>query len=87
MPLFEVYAIYYSWNIFYLPFAILIYPWETYQGPFSLSNHILQNVEIFGLISVIFVLGFRAIGCGIVLSSVVAVFINLGLSGKTCPVS
>ncbi|KAL3635950.1 putative peroxygenase 4 [Castilleja foliolosa] len=29
--------------------------------------------------------GFRAIGCGVLLSSVAAVFINLGLSGKTRP--
>ncbi|CAJ2674361.1 unnamed protein product [Trifolium pratense] len=29
--------------------------------------------------------GFRAIGCGIVLSSVAAIFINLGLSQKTRP--
>ncbi|MFS7952228.1 putative plant seed peroxygenase [Helianthus anomalus] len=30
--------------------------------------------------------GFRAIGSGIVLSSVAAIFINVGLSGKTRPV-
>ncbi|MFS7952250.1 putative plant seed peroxygenase [Helianthus anomalus] len=30
--------------------------------------------------------GFRAIGSGIVLSSVAAIFINAGLSGKTRPV-
>ncbi|KAK6122271.1 hypothetical protein DH2020_043985 [Rehmannia glutinosa] len=30
--------------------------------------------------------GFREIGCGLLLSSVAAVFINLGLSGKTRPV-
>ncbi|KAJ0726963.1 putative plant seed peroxygenase [Helianthus annuus] len=30
--------------------------------------------------------GFRAIGCGILLSSFAAVFINVGLSGKTRPV-
>ncbi|MFS8029073.1 putative plant seed peroxygenase [Helianthus anomalus] len=29
--------------------------------------------------------GFRAIGCGILLSSFAAVFINVGLSGKTRP--
>ncbi|KAK2989364.1 hypothetical protein RJ640_005826 [Escallonia rubra] len=29
--------------------------------------------------------GFRAIGCGLLLSSVAAVFINVGLSGKTRP--
>ncbi|WJX10320.1 putative peroxygenase 4 [Trifolium repens] len=30
--------------------------------------------------------GFRAIGCGIMLSSVAAIFINFGLSQKTRPV-
>ncbi|MFS7952223.1 putative plant seed peroxygenase [Helianthus anomalus] len=30
--------------------------------------------------------GFRAIGSGILLSSVAAIFINVGLSGKTRPV-
>ncbi|MFS7952248.1 putative plant seed peroxygenase [Helianthus anomalus] len=30
--------------------------------------------------------GFRAIGSGIVLSSVAAIFINVGLSGKTRPI-
>ncbi|RZC61477.1 hypothetical protein C5167_023243 [Papaver somniferum] len=31
--------------------------------------------------------GFRAIGCGIGLSTVAALFINMGLSGKTRPAS
>jgi hypothetical protein len=37
-------------------------------------------------VDVLLITGFRAIGCGIMLSSVAAIFINFGLSQKTRPV-
>ncbi|KAJ0669372.1 putative plant seed peroxygenase [Helianthus annuus] len=56
----------------------VIYPWETFQ---------VEKTTILCICFVLMMIGFRAIGSGIVLSSVAAIFINAGLSGKTRPIS
>lgn len=51
---------------------------------FFLANF---ECEMKRIICLLFFAGFRAIGCGVLLSSAAAVFINLGLSHKTRPVN